>query len=123
MNEWGAVGYAKWEVVASGKDLAPKRYTMEEFLMSYNPPLRRVKIAPQPEKQEKRGGYGKHQVSGQKIRKWRKAHGWNQEEFADLAGLTRPTVSNIERGFPARVCDRTYENLVAILGEEITGCQ
>ncbi len=35
---------------------------------------------------------------GKIVREWREAHKFSQDEFADLAGLSRPTVSALEQG-------------------------
>ena len=35
---------------------------------------------------------------GEKIKKYRKGHGWTQIEFARRLSLTQPTVSAVERG-------------------------
>ena len=33
-----------------------------------------------------------------KLAEFRKAKGWSQEKLAEMAGITRVTISNIERG-------------------------
>ena len=50
------------------------------------------------------------------MRRLRLAHGWSQEEFADLAGYHRTYISGIERGIrnpTVTVVDRLAKTLMA----------
>lgn len=39
-----------------------------------------------------------HEALAERIRKWRDARGWNQQQLADRAGFARSTLSKIENG-------------------------
>lgn len=57
---------------------------------------------------------------GQKVRELRKAKGWSQEEFAELAELHRTYVSAIERGVQnptITVVDKLATTLGTTIGE------
>jgi len=55
------------------------------------------------------------QTFGRNVRAWRKSRGWSQDTLAEVVGIARTYVSNIERG-QRNVRLTTVERLAAGLG-------
>lgn len=53
-----------------------------------------------------------HEALAARIRRWRAARGWNQQDLADRAGFARSTLSKIENG----LLSPTFEILLKIAG-------
>ncbi|MGC8677305.1 MAG: helix-turn-helix domain-containing protein [Hydrogenobaculum sp.] len=56
---------------------------------------------------------------GKFIKKKRKEKGWTQEEFANITGLSRQTLSKIESGVVARITIIHMETILRHLGYDI----
>jgi transcriptional regulator with XRE-family HTH domain len=53
---------------------------------------------------------------GRKVRDRREEEGWNQEEMAEKAGISRNYLSQIERGVASNLSWQVVERLVTTLG-------
>lgn len=54
-----------------------------------------------------------------KLAEFRKAKGWSQEKLAEMAGITRVTISNIERGKTTNVKASTLVGIADALGTTV----
>ena len=56
---------------------------------------------------------------GRTIAQLRRAKGWNQTELAEMAGVSRPLVSSLERGAASGVGMLKLERILAVFGYEL----